>query len=398
MAVEQTERPKPKAPRWIFENIAEASKKASRIYTVFLSVLAYCAITVVSTTDRQLLLNEPVRLPLINVEVSLAGFFVLSPIISILIFVYLQLYFHRIKGLIEQLKTDYDHKDKRRIYPWLLNIAREPEPGAVGKVQSFIASFSLWWCLPIVLTLFPLSMFRKQIPFLSYVFMMVPVIGSVLVWWFKAHYETYGLQGKKYWSVHLGELIIIPALLVLIPLALTFDKFMTAPLFSMDLHGQVFSTKPMQQYPGHYWFELPFARLERANLSHAVLEHSNLEQASLQRAKLVGTILTGANLTQANLTEASLIRAQLTGARLMDADLTGANLSEADLTGANLVGAVLTGANLNGVNLTGAYLRQVEGLTVLQISQVKTLYKAMLDPPVLEAVEKTLPRLLTSKE
>ncbi len=108
---------KKEPPDWIFDNIAEASKKARRIYTIYVSLRAYCGITVVSTTDLQLVLNLPARLPIINIEVSLEGFYLIAPILCILTFVYLQLYLHRIKGLITQLKTTYDFREHRRTYP-----------------------------------------------------------------------------------------------------------------------------------------------------------------------------------------------------------------------------------------------------------------------------------------
>lgn len=60
----------PPAPDWLLDNIAAASKKANRVYTIFIGVLAYCALTVINTTDRQLLLNEPAKLPVLNVQID----------------------------------------------------------------------------------------------------------------------------------------------------------------------------------------------------------------------------------------------------------------------------------------------------------------------------------------
>ena len=126
---------KEKAPEWLLTNIESASRMASRVYLVLLGVLVYVAITVVSTTDLQLVLNKPAKLPVVDIEVNIVGFFLLSPIIATLVFVYLQLYLHRIKGLTAQLREDYAPVEKRRLYPWMLNIAEEPEPGAVGNLQ-----------------------------------------------------------------------------------------------------------------------------------------------------------------------------------------------------------------------------------------------------------------------
>ncbi len=83
---------KEKNPKWIIDNIAEASRNARAIYLLFIGFLAYCAITVVNTKDRQLILNGTSHLPIINIDVPLNGFFLLSPLIAIIVFIYLQLY------------------------------------------------------------------------------------------------------------------------------------------------------------------------------------------------------------------------------------------------------------------------------------------------------------------
>lgn len=46
---------------------------------LYIGFLAYCALTVVSTTDRQIVLIEPAKLPIINVEVALTVSFALRP-------------------------------------------------------------------------------------------------------------------------------------------------------------------------------------------------------------------------------------------------------------------------------------------------------------------------------
>ncbi len=80
----KTKRPKPAAPDWLLDNIAEAFKKRPQEFTwLYIGFLAYCALTVVSTTDRQIVLNEPAKLPIINVEVALNGFFLPSDLLNL---------------------------------------------------------------------------------------------------------------------------------------------------------------------------------------------------------------------------------------------------------------------------------------------------------------------------
>ena len=70
------------------------------------------------------------------------------------------------------------------------------------------------------------------------------------------------------------------------------------------------------------------------------------------------------------------------------------NLEEAILCEANLHGADLKDTNLNGANLEEADLHCVKNLTIEQLSKVKTLYKAKLDPELREQIEKDYPHLL----
>jgi hypothetical protein len=56
----------------------------------------------------------------------------------------------RLKGLIADLRTDYDLIEHRRLYPKMLNLARESdsEPGIVGTVQKhLLVSLSGGCCL-----------------------------------------------------------------------------------------------------------------------------------------------------------------------------------------------------------------------------------------------------------
>jgi hypothetical protein len=127
------------------------------------------------------------------------------------------------------------------------------------------------------------------------------------------------------------------------------------------------------------------------------LGDTDLRGATLTGAQLQGAILINAQLQRADLTGAQLQRAHLSFAELEGANLPNAQLQGADLAGAQLQGAILinaqlqkanlTGAQLEGANLSFAQLEGVEGLTVEQLSTVKTLYQARLDPPLQEQIQ-----------
>jgi uncharacterized protein YjbI with pentapeptide repeats len=162
--------------------------------------------------------------------------------------------------------------------------------------------------------------------------------------------------------------------------------------------------------------DLTRAVLAHADLPDADLKEANLAEAHLDDATLTKAQLRGANLTKASLRRAQLQRAQLAGAVVASldncvdsqstcaialvpswveaADLRGADLLGADLSGAKLAGVNLQGAELSGCDFSGADLGGATGLSLAQLSTVKTLYDATLDPTLVEQVRMAYPYLL----
>lgn len=62
------------------------------LWITFLSFGTYLAIAVGAVTHRQLFLEEPVRLPLLNVDLPLVAFFVIAPILFLVFHTYLMLH------------------------------------------------------------------------------------------------------------------------------------------------------------------------------------------------------------------------------------------------------------------------------------------------------------------
>jgi hypothetical protein len=112
-------------------------------------------------------------------------------------------------------------------------------------------------------------------------------------------------------------------------------------------------------------------------------------RADLSGAKLCGAYLNRADFREAYLREADLRRARVRGANLAKTYLGGANLAKADLTEADFEEAKLRRANFRRANLTRA-----RGLTLDQISKVKTLYQAKLDLELKEQIREEYPHLL----
>ena len=149
--------------------------------------------------------------------------------------------------------------------------------------------------------------------------------------------------------------------------------------------------------------------LPRTNLNHANLGGSNMNSANISQSVLIETNLENARLNQTNFENSTLNQANLQGAyasganfkdaflikaNLENAFLIKANFNNAFLMEANLQNCYLMGADLENASLYKADLRGAKGLTVEQLSQVKTLYLARFDDEILEQIKTNLPELV----
>src|SRR6478752_3965733 len=100
----------------------DAAGKASLLWTTFVTFELYLAISFGSVKHRDLFLENPVKLPILNVDLPLVGFFVLAPAILVIFhfYVFLQLYglaatAKEYNGLLEnQVKADHHRQLVRR--------------------------------------------------------------------------------------------------------------------------------------------------------------------------------------------------------------------------------------------------------------------------------------------
>jgi uncharacterized protein YjbI with pentapeptide repeats len=142
------------------------------------------------------------------------------------------------------------------------------------------------------------------------------------------------------------------------------------------------------------YVNLTGSNLNSANISQSSLIESNLESARLNQTNFENSNLNQANLRSAyasgaNFKDAFLIKAYFENAFLIKANFCNAFLMEADLRNCYLMGADFENASLYKADLRGA-----KGLTVEQLSKVKTLYLARFDEEILEQIKTSLPELV----
>src|SRR6186713_390716 len=131
------------------------------------------------------------------------------------------------------------------------------------------------------------------------------------------------------------------------------------------------------------------SNISQSTLIEANLENARLNQTNFENSNLNQAILKGAYASGAIFKDAFLIKAQFEGAFLIKANFNNAFLMEANLRNCYVMGADFENASLYKADLRGA-----KGLTVEQLSKVKTLYLAKFDDEILEQVKTTLPELV----
>ena len=135
--------------------------------------------------------------------------------------------------------------------------------------------------------------------------------------------------------------------------------------------------------------------LNRLGVTGIDLLACHLENARLENIKLAG-----GNLFRANLRNAKLIKADLRRVCFSYADLEGSCLHDSNMEGSDFLKTNLQKADFRGVNMKGAIFmdtdfREAEGLTVEQLSMVKTLFMSRFDPGLNGELMNRYPGLFT---
>jgi uncharacterized protein YjbI with pentapeptide repeats len=131
------------------------------------------------------------------------------------------------------------------------------------------------------------------------------------------------------------------------------------------------------------------ANITQSSLIEGNLENARLNQTNFENSNLNSAILKGAYASGANFKDAFLIKSQFENAFLIKANFSNAFLMEANLQNCYVMGADFENASLYKADLRGA-----KGLTVEQLSKVKTLYLAKFDDEILEQIKTNLPALV----
>jgi uncharacterized protein YjbI with pentapeptide repeats len=367
--------------------VVDAASVSTGLWFSYLFVLFYFAIAAGSVTHLDLLFENPVKLPFLNVNLPLVGFFVLAPMLFLIVHVFVLLHFvllaEKVGVFDAQLRKQIADKATRgrirgqlpsNIFVQFLAGPREMRSGIMGRMLRLVAQISLV-AGPVALLVL------LQLQFLPFHFLEVTwwnrvavVLDLVMLWTLWPSVA----EGKMTWiawrdlrraRVAIAVAGSVAVMLVVFTLA-TFpgewlnETLSTArgwkPLYELVIAGGVDPTtrRPTSLWPNSNRLVLPgLDAIDHTKYGTDDKLFAVAETLSLRARHLEEAVLFGADLRKADLTGSYLTGAQLNGAELQNAILDGAWLQQVFLNGAQLQGASLNGAHLRNAHLESAKMQ-----------------------------------------
>ena len=423
-----------------------ASDPASSAWLAFLALLTYVVVTLASVSHKNLLLNSPVRLPIINADIPLVGFFQYAP--ALLLLVYLSLLvqhvilarkYRKFTDAITSYEMEMGTEQPARelVHSYVFSqIAAGPKPNLITKFMMQLIVYVTFSVLPIITLLyFQIKFLPYHDVSITYWHRIAVMLGFAMLILLTPLMQNTGPTRRR-WDIKVGpqaeawEASGTQVLLVLflLPLVVGFSWLIAtvpnewidrrlgfvaptsvrvgpedeAKLLNPLVRRVIYDRLPNDDDKGWWRRWLLSYRVlvvEDTDLGasegvNVVLRERNFRFALLSRSDLHRADLAWADLRAAQmwktLAKGKLKDGQLQGAFLQEAQLQGAQLNSAQLQGADLSKAQLQGAELNYANLQGADLRgaQLQGADLSYANlQGADLRRAQLQGAKLEAVQ-----------
>lgn len=109
-----------------------------------------------------------------------------------------------------------------------------------------------------------------------------------------------------------------------------------------------------------------------ANLNNALMANASILDSNFQKSNLHNATLASSRITNVNLSDSDISSSYLSGTYFYKCNLERANLRRARLEGASFEHCKLDKCSFEGANLVGTTFKDVEGLTMRQLSNVIT--------------------------
>jgi hypothetical protein len=396
--------------------VVDAAGVGAGLWFSYLFGLFYFAIAAGAVTHRDLLLENLVKLPFLNVELPLKAFFILGPLVFLIVHAYVLLHFVLLAGkvgafqseLLWQIKADETRAHLRRQLPSNIFVQfiagpREVREGTIGFLLRQVAQISLVAGPIALLVLFQLQFLPSHNEWISS-WQRVAVLIDLILLWFLWPPIARGETALLGWNDFKRVKVLAWLLASILPVLLVFSiatfpgEWLEENLPSLSLiptewppckaappQAEHSLKKPQKRWTSLHELlvagDVNYVTGRTKSLWSNVLVLPNFEVGdrvkfdaegkiaiTSDRLSLRGRSLEGAILVSAYLRKADFTGAQLTGANFSFADLREAEFqcdrlsSEkkcAQLQGASLMSAQLQGASLDDAQLQGVSLRAV---------------------------------------
>ncbi len=329
------------------ESLAEARKAlesatniARGLWLTFMSLVAYLAVAVGSVTHRDLFLEKPIKLPLLNADLPLVAFFWIAPVLLVV--------YHG--NLLLNLKFMGDNARK------YFNLVDERAPNNQPDEAAFLKTKeSLFLQLPNFMVIQMLIARRlSQRDFMATAIhaavVLTVIIGPVLVLL---------LMQLQFMPYHSAQVTAVHRLAIVADIALVFILWpkITAPAG----HSRV----PMYRYLVYFLMAalivfsvfvatFPGERLNRNFIAEKAgirnfLFRGTFDEVKGRRSSWFSDtlILSDQNFTNGKAPAASDVTVSMRGRHFEEANFTRADLRNADFTGARMPNAIFRGAELD---------------------------------------------------
>ena len=376
----------------------EAAGAARNAWLGFILVMAYLLVTIASTGHRDLLLNNPVTLPIVDVKLPLASFYVYAPLLFWLL--HLGLFIQhavtakklnalkaalaalrgkRPPGFESTIRGRLNHYSFAQYLAGAYGYDVRPESDAerTSAIHRLLMRLILWTSFVIL----------PGLTFLYFQIGFLPYHDAVITWWQRAlviadvallwaFWPIIRYDKPRWWDCFRSypwpwKVAKLGATVAIVFLS----------LFVATLPGEMTDRAMANLWPAERADKRQIFRLT-AWLFEGQVQDETLKPDSFFSRNLVvvqedlvdddeklderevslslrGRNLRYSYLTASDLHRADLAHADLRGANLIDTNLQGANLNKANLRRADMGDATLDGANLRFANLRRAFLADV---------------------------------------
>jgi len=418
--------PDTKEAKDFVDALNHSAERVQTLWFSFLTFMLYLAIATGTTTHRMLFLESPLNLPVLNITLPLLAFYILTPIIFVV------LHFYMLLNLVLLARTAKSFEDslarafpkdgeprenfrmriENTLFVQLLVGGRLEREGINAKLLSLMALISLAVAPVALLLMIQIKFLPYHSEWITWLHRGLLAFDLALVWTLWPSYRSG--WGVRLWPKVTRRLalpgVLSAAALVYAVMVVTFpderiylatywlhgstsfDPFsgkvlsrdrsdwydLIAPVNTLDLQGEDLiddaklvhilekseSSTSVERWVATLY--LAGRDLTGAYFRQADVRHVDFSDAILNRADLRFAWAEKAKFVGAQLQGASLFFAQLHGALLIRAQLQGVSLQGARLHGASLDGAQLQGASLQGARLQGASLdgTQLQGASL----------------------------------